>query len=98
MTRKVYIVNKSNHDFSAAEPFGELVFMSEGAFNRYEVNNMLRTFSEALRDSAAEDFLLPCALSTMNMLAAVAFALKHRRLNLLLFRQGDYVEKNLVFD
>lgn len=95
---KVYITNKSGHDFSAAEVFGDFIFLSSGSINRYSVNRMHRQFIEALRNSEACDYLLPTALSTMNMIAACIFALKHGRLNLLLFKDGIYVERTLVFD
>ena len=66
---KVYIVNKSNHDFSAAMDYGELVFLSEGPVNRYSTNNMLRTFTEKMKDSSGKDYIVPCSLNIMNSIA-----------------------------
>ena len=93
----VYIVSKSAHDFSGAQRFGKLVYLSEGALNRYHVNNMERQFSSKLENSSSEDFILPCGLSMMNSIACAMFVLKHKRLNLLLFRKGKYVERNIIF-
>jgi len=56
--RKVFVVNRGCHDHSDAERFGELVFLSEGAINRYAVANMYREFVQQLRNSQEEDFLL----------------------------------------
>ncbi len=92
----VYVVSKSAHDFSGAQKYGKLIFLSEGALNRYHVNNMERQFSSKLENSSPEDFILPCGLSMMNSIACAMFALKHKRLNLLLFRKGKYVERNLI--
>ena len=97
---KVYIVNKSAHDFSQAEKFGKLIFMSEGRLNRYGTNHMIRKFTDAMRNSREEDFLLPCSLNTANIMAGAIFALKHKRLNLLLYKPstGEYIERVHVFE
>ena len=94
---KVYIVNRSSHDFSAAEKFGRKIFLSEGPMNRYSVNNMIRQFTERMKDSGPDDYLVPCSLNVMNSIASALFAHKHGRLNLLLFKQGSYLERNVVF-
>lgn len=93
----VYIVNKSSHDFSAAEKFGEIVFLSEGPMNRYSTNNMHRVFSEVLANSSKADYIVPCALNVMNSIACAIFAHLHGGLNLLLYKNGDYIERNHVF-
>ena len=93
----VYIVNKSSHDFSAAKKFGEIIFLSEGPMNRYATNNMYRVFSEVLKDSNKCDYIVPCALNVMNSIACAIFAHLHGGLNLLLYKSGDYIERNHVF-
>ena len=95
---KVFIVNKSAHDFSVAKEYGEVVFLSEGPMNRYSTNNMHRLFSSVMEGSNAEDYIVPCSLNVMNSLACALFAVKHRKLNLLLFKEGKYLERNIVFD
>ena len=95
---KVFIVNKSSHDFSPATQYGELVFLSEGPMNRYATNNMHREFSSAMKDSSEHDHIVPCSLNVMNSIACALFARKHGRLNLLLFKEGNYIERNMVLD
>ena len=94
----VYIVNQSSHDYSKAELYGKLIPLSIGSMNRYQVNDMVRKFSEKLNDSNPDDYLVMSGLAMMNTIAATVFALKHHRLNLLLFKNGHYVERNVVFD
>lgn len=94
---KVFIVNKSAHDFSPAEKFGQIVFLSEGPMNRYSTNNMHRKFTEAMKNSDAHDYIVPCSLNVMNSIASSVFAVMHGRLNLLLFKEGEYLERNMVF-
>ena len=95
---KVFVVSRSSHDFSPARRYGDLVFLSEGPMDRYSANNMVRQFAPVLEQSSPEDYLLPCGLSVMNMMAACLMVMKHGRLNLLLYKNKTYREINLVFD
>ena len=94
--RKVYVVNRSSHDFSDAENYGTVVFLSIGPMNRYGTNNMHRQFEELMKDSSAEDYIVPCSLNVMNSIACAIFAHRHGTLNLLLFKDGRYIERNHV--
>lgn len=95
---RVFIVNKSAHDFSEAKRYGRLIFITEGRLNRFNVNDMHRQCSEALEESREGDYIVPCSLNVLNSIACAVFAVKHRKLNLLLFKEGGYVERNIVFD
>ena len=94
--KKVYIVNKSSHDFSEALPYGEIIFLSEGSMNRYATNSMVRQFEVAMGQSTGDDYIVPCSLNVMNCIACAIFAHKHHRLNLLLFKDGKYIERNHI--
>jgi hypothetical protein len=93
---KVYVVNKSAHDFSEARLYGEVVFLSEGPMNRYATNNMHRRFTQLLQHSSKDDYIVPCSLNVMNSIACAIFAKLHGCLNLLLFKDGKYIERNMV--
>lgn len=95
---KVFIVNKSTHDFKAAKKYGKLTYLSKGPINRYSTTNMIRMFEEVMKDSKGEDYIVPCSLNVMNALACALFAHKHGCLNLLLFKDGSYIERNHVFE
>lgn len=94
--RKVFIVNNSAHDFSSAKKFGELVFLSDGPINRYATNSMVRNFNELMAGSSPNDHIVPCSLNVMNSIACAIFAAAHGRLNLLLFKDGNYIERNHI--
>jgi hypothetical protein len=98
--RKVFVVAKGYHDFSAAEQHGELVFLSTEIVNRTAVSNMLREFFPRMEGSNPEDYIVITGLSVMCSIACVIFALKHKRLNLLLFdAAGDkYVKRSVILD
>lgn len=94
---KVFVVNKSAHDFSEAEKYGELVFITKGRLNRFNINDMHRQASEILEHSNTHDYIVPCSLNILNSIVCSTFAVMHKRLNILLFKQGSYIERNIVF-
>uniref|UniRef100_A0A6M3LTH4 Uncharacterized protein n=1 Tax=viral metagenome TaxID=1070528 RepID=A0A6M3LTH4_9ZZZZ len=94
--KKVYIVNKSSHDFTPAESYGDVIFLSEGSVNRYATNTMVRQFEDMMEGSSEDDYIVPCSLNVMNSIACAIFAHKHGKLNLLLFKDGSYIERNHV--
>lgn len=96
--RKVFVVNKSGHDFSPAKKYGELVYLSEGLMNRFQTNHMYRMFSDIMEDSSEDDYILISGLIQMNIIAASIMAYKHGRVNLLIYseRDQDYEQRELV--
>jgi hypothetical protein len=98
----VYIVNKSIHDFSAAEEFGNLVYLSTGSINRFNTSRLYRLFYPVLKDSKEDDYILVTGLTIMNLVAAFIFTIKHKRLNLLLFKsiggRKEYLERIMIGD
>jgi len=99
---KVYVVNKGCHDHSDAQRFGQLVYLSEGAINRYATSTMYREFWPKLLGSEPEDFILPTGLTIMGNIACSIFAKLHGRLNLLIYKAsrrggpGRYVERTII--
>ena len=93
----VYIVNKSSHDYSKAEYFGKIIYLFVGAMCVYSVNDLDRQFQDRLKDSTDKDYLVLTSLTVMNSLACVILALKHKKLNLLIYKNGNYIERNLHF-
>lgn len=98
---KVFIPNRSIHDFSPAEPFGELVYLSTGNMNCFQTSRAYRKFWPLMKDSDPEDYLLVTGLPMLSLVAAYILIMKHRRLNLLLFRTDSaggkkYLERILI--
>lgn len=95
---KVYVVNNSGHDFTPAERFGDIVFLSEGRMNRFKINSMYRQFVERMEDSSSEDYILVTGLIQMNVIAASIQAHKHGRVNLLIYsdKNQDYEPREIV--
>ena len=98
MTRKVYIPNKGGHDYSHAARFGEIIFVTEGTQNRFAIANIYRAFVDAMEGSDKMDYFLPSSMNILNAIGAAVFARKHGRLNFLLFRDGEYIEREVDID
>lgn len=92
---KVFVVNKSGHDFSDAQRFGTLHYLSNGAVDKYAVNKIYRSFANLLRDSQPEDYILITGLTMMSCIACSCFSYLHGRLNMLIYKDGRYIERKL---
>ena len=99
MKSKIYVINRAAHDYSGAERWGKLVYLSDGPVNRYATNKIYRAFEDVLSESSPEDYILLTGLTVMSSIATAIFAHKHSRLNLLIFRPNThtYAERRLVF-
>lgn len=95
---KIYVVNKGSHDFASAEMYGRLIFMTEGYQPKFSVASALRQFEFCMQESHEEDWILLTGLSVLNCIACSVFALKHERLNLLLYNGRGYVKRVLLLD
>lgn len=98
----VFVINKSCHEFGPAKEYGQLVFMTEGALDRFNTSKMFRSFKPFIDRSQPEDYLLLTGMTVMNAVACAMFSHKHGRLNLLIFKErkggeGQYLEKTIVF-
>lgn len=100
-TPKVYIPNKSYHNYTKAEKFGELVFLTEGKVNKTKPNDIARDIAEAMKDAQASDFIMITSLSVICGLACGMFAHRFGKLNLLLHdehsKEDAYLFRELVF-
>ena len=95
--RKVFIVNDSGHDLSDAKRFGAFIIMTEGDIPKYHCTQTFRDFSEIMKDSNERDYILQSGPSTVNSIACCIFAVKHKRLNLLLFTGERYIVRDIIF-
>jgi hypothetical protein len=94
---KVYVINKGGHDYSDAKRFGELHFLSEGPISKFAVSKIYREFAMQLRESTPNDYILVTGLTTMACIACSCFSFLHRgKLNMLLYKNGRYIERRLL--
>lgn len=91
--KTVYVVNDSGHDYSKAEKFGRLVFMSTRSIYKTHVTKMYKKFKRFINESGREDYLLISGPSLMNVIACSMFARKHGKLNLLIWDEDPKTKK-----
>lgn len=94
----VFVPNKSPYDYTKAWDFGDLVFCTEGELNSMDVLTMQKDLEDAMADADPEDLILVGSLTSLCSVACAIFAHRFGRLNLLLFKNGSYVVKKLVFN
>ena len=95
---KVYIPNNSGHDFSKAEQYGELIFVTQGTIPPFDLNKMYREVVDTLQDSEEQDYIMVSGLTQINGMLMAVFGYKHGRLNLLIYdvKEEDYVIRKIV--
>lgn len=93
---KVYVPNRSFHDFKDAARFGELVFLTEGMVNRMNVNKITRQCMVAMKGATAGDFIVVSSLSIITAIASSLMAFAFGRINFLIWEDDHYIERNIV--
>lgn len=97
--RKVYIPNQSGHDFSNAEHYGFLEYVTKGILNPFSVNQMARSWVAKLKKSNKEDYIMVTSLTVLTVIGAALFGHIHGRINLLLYspRHNRYISRIICF-
>lgn len=92
---RVFITSKGTHDYTKAEKFGQLVYLSEGTVTQYKLPSIARDFSDKLSDVTEDDFLLVSGLSSMNAVAATIINKHVGKVNYLLYIRDEYVVRTI---
>ncbi len=98
MTRKVFIVSNGGHDYKNAERFGEIVFCTDGVIRKDDIAQMYRELMQALEPAEADDYLVISSLTSLCVVAASILADRFGELHLLLYRDGEYIVKDLILE
>lgn len=97
----VYVVNQGCHDYSKAEEFGKLVFLSEVSMDRFDTSKIWRKFHPVLSHASNKDWILLSGLTVMSLIASGILIAKFGKLNLLIYRNTkkgpEYVPQVIVF-
>lgn len=94
----VWITNRGGHDYSAAEKYGTLHFLTEGKVKRYATSTAYREFIDQMCDATIDDWLLISSLSILNSIASAILARRFGRVNFLLFCDGKYLPRSIDID
>lgn len=94
----VYIINRSGHDFSPAQHFGNLIFLTDGLLDSYDSNKHFREIWDILKDAQPFDYLLITGLASCNAIAGWIMGRLNFPLKLLIWKDGKYLERTIVFN
>lgn len=93
---RVFVANRSAHDYSAATKYGELVYVTTGKQNKFAANSYARTWFDVLKDSKPTDYIILASMNIICGIGCAVFAMLHGRLNLLMWRSGQYIKRELL--
>lgn len=92
----VWVLNESGHDYSQAEEFGTLRFLTKGKVDSFASNKYYRIYAEALKDMQDGDYVLLTGLASMNLILGWIIGHKQLRLRILLYKNRKYVVRELM--
>lgn len=94
---KVYVVNNTNHDYSKAKQYGELVYITKGKLPIFKTNTVRAMLEKGLVKFTKDDYLLISGPAIVNVMAATILYNKLNSVKFLVFdaKQQDYVVRHL---
>ena len=94
---KVYVVNNANHDYSKAEQYGELMYVTRGKLPIFKTSTVRAMLEKGLVKFTKDDYLLISGPAIVNIIAATILYNKFDIVKFLVFdaKQQDYVVRHL---
>lgn len=93
---KIFVINKGGHDYSDAQRYGDLVYLTEGPLhNPFGVANFYRHVAGKMKDMSSDDYILITSLNSLCALAGWIVGRLGHPLNLLLFKDGKYIPRRI---
>ena len=91
----VFIPNKGGHDYSDAQRFGELVYITSGTINTFDLNHFRDQAYAAMFLATPDDYVLISGPSSTCAITVAIMAAKFGRVNLLIYQRSKYVHKHV---
>jgi len=94
---KVYVVNNANHNYSKAEQYGELMYVTKGKLPIFKTSTVRAMLEKGLVKFTKDDYLLISGPAIVNIMAATLLFNKFDTVKFLVFdtKQQDYVVRHL---
>ena len=92
---KVYVTNFSGHDFSKAEKFGEIAWITRGYVSFHSLDRVKFRICEEVDKSSEDDYLLLSGIPIICVLCATYWLWKHKKCKMLVHdkkKDGEYRE------
>lgn len=94
MAPRVFIANYAGHDYTKAEAYGELKFVTKGFISFQSLDRVKFQVAEGLVGTRSEDWLVLSGTNIVNALAAVLWYVMHGKVKILNYDKstGSYRE------
>lgn len=92
---KVYIPNRGGHNYKLAEKYGDLVFVTAGTLDKFDLDKYKSAALLAMEDARQEDYLLISSLASICCVCTAILIHRFGRVNLLIFRRTGYVVRTV---
>jgi hypothetical protein len=92
---RVFVTNYAGHDYSQAEKYGELVYITKGYVSFHSLDRVKYRVCEEVNKSTSEDWLLLSGIPVICVMAALYWQWKHTKVKLLVHdkkNDGEYRE------
>ena len=93
---KVFVPMRDDHDYKAAEEYGELVPITEGEVDQFSTHRLYQSILEKMQDATQNDMVLVTGLTLSNCIASAIMAHKFGAVSFLLFRRGEYLMRRVI--
>lgn len=86
---RVFVTNAAGHDYSAAEKYGELVWVTKGYVSFQSLDRVKYQVCEQLKSSNSEDWLLLSGTLLISVIAATCWLHMHGQVKLLVIDRAS---------
>lgn len=94
---RVFVTNFAGHDYSKAEKYGEIVWITRGYISFHSLDRVKYRICEEVDKSNEEDWLLLSGIPVVCVLAALYWQWKHKKVKLLVHdKKGDGEYRELI--
>lgn len=92
---KVFVTNFAGHDYSKAEKYGEIVWITRGYVSFHSLDRVKYRICESVSTSSSEDWLLLSGIPMICVVSALYWYFLHKKVKLLIHdkkRDDEYRE------
>lgn len=93
---RVFITNYSGHDYTKAESYGEIRFVTKGFISFQSLDRVRFQVADSLKETRPDDWLLLSGASIVNVLAVVFWLSMHGRVKLLNYDKTEEKYRELI--
>lgn len=95
---RVFVANFAGHDYTKAEQYGELVFITKGFISFQSLDRVKYQVALSVAESHSDDWLALSGTNIVNVLAAVLWFSMHRTVKILNFDKNTGKYREIILE